>query len=79
MTLVPLHAPNFIQTKREKMKMLKLRGKTAQLKDPKTWPSILLTVQYPYVASHCTPYTELNAFFHTVNTTIAVNNPCLQY
>jgi len=50
--------PNFITTKRKKMKKLKLRGGgTAQLKDPKTWPFILLTVQSPYVASHCTPYT----------------------
>jgi uncharacterized protein affecting Mg2+/Co2+ transport len=54
-------------------------GKIAQLKDPKTWPFILLRVQSPYVATRCTPYNELNVFFYTVNTTAAVNNPCLQY
>lgn len=36
-------------------------------------------VQSPYVAPHCASYTELNVFFHTVNTKILVNNPCLQY
>jgi len=45
------------------------------MKDPKTWPFILLRVQSPYEASCCTPYPQLNVFLHTVNTTAAVNNP----
>lgn len=69
--------PQLHYNKKKDDKEAQLRGKTAQLKDPKTWPFILRRVQFPYVVSRCTPYTELNVYFHTVNTT-AVNNPYLQ-
>ena len=71
--------PQLHYNKKKEDEEAQVRGKTAQLKDPKTLPFISLRVQFPYVASSCTPYTELNVFFHSVNTTGAVNNPCLQY